>query len=179
MSKRNGNQISCVLCCFQWHSSWRYLMETKFLYALVYPFVFSNISENFIFKPHDCNLGTIINHGIYLGTLLLSSSSSKLNFPSHPTESFFSTSNDSERVMHNKHMIHRQLFSLLSNISLICYLVNIVTLKIQRLNQWISLPFSRIWNTQSVIDCCYPWNGYLWLEYIYTWTIIKQMYKEC
>lgn len=128
--------------------------------------VFANISEKFIFKPQDCNLGTIINSDCYLDTALWSPSSSKLNSPSHPSESFFSTSNDSGRAMHNKYMVHRQLLSLLSNKSLICYLVNIVTLKIQRLNQWISLPVSCIWNTQNAIHCYYSWASHSICIYI-------------
>lgn len=122
---------------------------------------------NFICKLLDCNLGTAVNSDCCLDTLLWSLSSSKLNSSSLPSESFFSTSNDSERVMHNKYMIHRQLLILLSNKSLICYLVNIVTLKIQRLNQWLSLPVSLIWNTQNAMYCCYPWASHLWLQDIY------------
>lgn len=132
--------------------------------------MFANISENFLFKPQDCNLGTIINSDCYLDTSLWSPSSSKLNPPSHPSESFFSTSNDSERVMHNKYMIHRQLLSLLSNKSLICYLVNIVTLKI--LNESHSLShISGIHKMQYTAAIQGPATS---VYSIYTQTIIKK-----
>lgn len=137
--------------------------------------VFANISEKFIFKPQNCNLGTIINSDCYLDTSLWSPSSSKLNSPSHPSESFFSTSNDSERAMHNKYMVHRQLLSLLSNKSLICYLVNIVTLKIQRLNESLSLSHvSGIHKMQFIAAIHGPATEYVYiLQYIYLNRLLK------
>lgn len=138
----------------------------------------ANISEKFIFKPQDCDLGTITNSDCYLDTSLWSPGSSKLNSPSHPSEPFFSTSNDSGRAMHNKYMVHRQLLSLLSNKSLICYLVNIVTLKIQRLNQWISLPVSCIWSTQNAIHCSYSQARHSTCIYI-TVCIHEPSSKKC
>lgn len=140
--------------------------------------MFANISGKFIFKPQDCNLGTNISSDCYLETSLWSPSSSELNSPSHPSEPFFSTSNDSGRAMHNKCMVHRQLLSLLSNKSLICYLVNIVTLKIQRLNQWISLPVSCIWNTQNAIRCCYSQARHSICIYI-TVYVHELSFKKC
>lgn len=136
--------------------------------------MFANISGKFTSKPQNCNLGAIINSDCYLDTSLWSPSSSKMNSPSHPSESFFSTSNDSGRAMHNKYIVHRQLLSLLSNKSLICYLVNIVTLKIQRLNQWIS-PCLMCLEYANEIRCC------SWASHsigIYTWNIFVHLLKN-
>lgn len=68
-------------------------------------------------------------------------------------------------------MIHSQLLSLLSYKSLICYLVNIVTLKIQKLNQWVSLSVTYLEYTNCHALLLDVITGYMYKPWF------KELYK--